>query len=267
MVSEIGNENTFTGSVKLALVERVYGYPGVRSLGRSDLGARLGDLFAPVLSLARKAGYAVRFLPARPGGKLLDVGCGNGSFLHLMRRLAWEVQGIEPDPEAAAIAAAQNLCVEVADVTRAELPDSYFDAITLTHVAEHFPAPAAAFATLARALKPGGIIVSISPNPAGVVRRLFGNKWYQLDPPRHFVIPSERAYRAILEPLGFNVQIWTSMRMSYWAIRESMSIARAGAAHRSGGGFLSRLLHIGVVMVSFLLPGSGEEVICYATKK
>lgn len=266
-VAEIGNPDTFTGAAKLSLVEAAYGYRGLKSPAPSDFGARLMELFSRVPAIARKAGHAVRFLPYHAGGKLLDVGCGNGAFLDLMRRLGWEVEGIEPDSAAAAIAAGRDLRVCVADVVNAELPDSFFDAITLTHVAEHLPFPATAFDVLAGALKRGGTIVSISPNPRGLVRRLFNNKWYQLDPPRHFALPTVHAYRAILEPLGFEVQTWTSMRMSYWAIRESLSMARTGGAHRPGGGLLASILHILLVAISFLVAESGEEVVCYATKK
>lgn len=41
---------------------------------------------------------SVMCLPGSSRGRLLDVGCGSGLFLSAMRRLGWEVSGVEPDP-------------------------------------------------------------------------------------------------------------------------------------------------------------------------
>ena len=43
-------------------------------------------------------GGRVCWLPARPGGTVLDMGCGSGAFLARMRALGWQVAGVEPDP-------------------------------------------------------------------------------------------------------------------------------------------------------------------------
>src|SRR5205823_10653821 len=47
-------------------------------------------------------------LPYQPGGKLLDVGCGNGGYLLRMRGYGWEVAGIEPDKAAARAGAREH---------------------------------------------------------------------------------------------------------------------------------------------------------------
>ena len=44
------------------------------------------------------------WLPWRPGGRLLEIGCGNGDRLDLFQELGWKVAGIEPDPSAALLA-------------------------------------------------------------------------------------------------------------------------------------------------------------------
>ena len=40
----------------------------------------------------------------KKGGRLLDVGCGNGLFLEKMRNLGWEVVGVETDEKAVEVA-------------------------------------------------------------------------------------------------------------------------------------------------------------------
>ena len=182
--------------------------------------------------MRKKAGYAVRFLEKKNGGTLLDVGCGNGAFMDWMQRLGWKVQGIEVDPAAAQRAVDRGLTVHYDKVESVDLPPDFFDAITLTHVAEHFFDPRKIFEILVRSVKPGGVIVSVSPNPAGISRRIFGNKWYALDPPRHLFLPTAAAYRRMLEPLGCEVRTWTSMRLFRWNFRESLSIASPGKSAR-----------------------------------
>ena len=70
-------------------------------------------------------------------GKLLDVGCGIGAFLNVMKEKDWHVKGLEP--EASARTLALNLYgIEVDDPEQFfNWPDASFDAITLWHVLEH----------------------------------------------------------------------------------------------------------------------------------
>jgi SAM-dependent methyltransferase len=42
--------------------------------------------------------------PDAPPGRLLDVGCGDGRFLHAMQSRGWRVEGLETDPVAASLA-------------------------------------------------------------------------------------------------------------------------------------------------------------------
>lgn len=253
------------GSAKLAVLQRQFSYESLEQHADRPLGRWLGRIFGKMLR--DKAGYAVRYLPARAHGKLLDVGCGNGAFIHWMQRLGWEVEGIEVDPEAAQRAVDRGLVVHRGKVEDVTLPPNYFDAITLTHVTEHFFQPRKIFEILQRSLKPEGLLVSVSPNPSGLSRRIFQNKWYALDPPRHLFLPTASAYHRMLEPLGFDVKTWTSMRRFHWDFKESASIAMTG---RPGAVGDSRLLHlltrIGGTLFSFW-PRLGEEVICYARKR
>lgn len=266
-VSQIGNVATVVGGVKLAIVENTYGYSRLKETANSKLGVNLGNVLSGVRLARDKAGHAVRFLHCRHDAHLLDVGCGNGAFLSLMRSLGWTVRGIEPDASAAAYARGRGLEVEVNSLEQASLPPATYDAITMTHVAEHFPLPARTCELLAPALKPGGVLVSISPNPWSLLRRMFRNHWYDLDPPRHFALPSPQGYRMILEPLGFEVETWTTMRMGYWSLKESLSIARTRDVGQRTPRPLLHLLNLGLKTAGIVMPMSGEEVVCYATKR
>lgn len=255
----------FTASAKMAALASAYYYESVRRAGDSQLGHVFGRVAAPFLS--RKAGYAVRYLPHQPGARLLDVGCGNGAFIQRMKTLGWEVEGVEVDPITADLARKRGLTIYGGDVESLDLPSSRYDAITLTHVTEHFFHPREIFGILHRWLKPGGALVSLSPNPRGALRRIFRRDWYELDPPRHIFLPSATAYGRLLEPLGFAVKTWTSMRPFHWMFKESANIALHGKTGMMRDGISLKLLTKSAAALLSIFPGMGEEVICHARKR
>lgn len=253
------------GSAKLAILARFYGYQSLEEKADNKLGVMLGRFLG--FLFRGKAGHSVRFLRQREKGKLLDVGCGNGDFLLWMRQLGWQVEGIELDPIAGKIAIDRGLRVRLGKIQDADFAPESFDAITMSHVAEHFSNPARIFEKLAPFLKPDGVLVSISPNPGAILRRLFGNKCYALDPPRHLFIPSARAYRRMCKSLDLQAKTWTSMRLFHWLFQESANIARKQKLGTISNSIWSRLMTTALAALFSCWPGLGDEVVCYARKR
>ncbi len=254
------------GSAKIGILEQSYGYRGLRGQAASRAGLLAGKV-AAFLGLGRsRGGQAVRFLKSKPGGRLLDVGCGSGMFLSLMKELGWTCGGVEPDPVAAAVARSLGHDVQDGTIEDARLPENHFDAVTLSHVMEHFPKPAEALAAIARVLKPGGVFVSLSPNPAGIIRRCFGADWYNLDAPRHLVLPSGRGYEVACSRAGLHARCWTSTNLTFWALKESASIRRSGAVGGPAKPGL-KLLSSVLGLLRPLAKDLGEEVVCHAVKQ
>lgn len=103
----------------------------------------------------------------KPGGKFLDVGCGNGALLYLMRSSGFEVAGIEISPKLAE-RVKSNLGVEVLP---ARFPDEIgfdekFDVVALRHVLEHIPDSVKAMRTISSRLRSGGYALFEFPNIA-----------------------------------------------------------------------------------------------------
>ncbi len=152
--------------------------------------SRLGPIVAALLPKRRSfADRLVRHLQRpRGGGRLLDVGCGDGAFLADMSQTGWEVQGLEPDPHAAALARKRGVPVTQAPLDEAELEPESFDAVTMSHAIEHLHDPIAALRTCHEVLRPGGTLWVATPNLEARGHALFGRDWIGLDPPRHLVL-------------------------------------------------------------------------------
>jgi 2-polyprenyl-3-methyl-5-hydroxy-6-metoxy-1,4-benzoquinol methylase len=168
------------------------------------------------------------FLPARPGGRLLDIGCGSGIFAARMRSLGWELTCVEPDDNAAAVArSAFGLAVHTGTVESAALPAASFDAITLGHVIEHVADPVATLAECRRLLRRDGLLVAITPNIRSLGRRMFGRHWMHWDVPRHRYLFSTESLAEVTRRAGLQaVQLRTSARAARWSWRRSRQLVR-----------------------------------------
>lgn len=166
---------------------------GFKSWLRSALyTAYEGARFLPMslLGLAReKQRSDSQYLADLPPGRVLDVGCGDGSYLYRMYQAGWSVAGLDFDPkgiESAKIRYGKyGFALLNTDLFSARFPDNSFDAVTLGHVIEHVPDPVAILVEAKRILKPGGRLVIITPNVHSHGQKLFRDCWRDWDPPRH----------------------------------------------------------------------------------
>lgn len=107
------------------------------------------------------------FIP-RQGTRLLDIGCGEGAFALLLKREMGynEAWGMEIDDKASKIAATRLDRVIHGDVVSNldELPDGYFDLISMNDILEHLMWPEELLARLRIKLSPNGRIFCSVPN-------------------------------------------------------------------------------------------------------
>lgn len=144
--------------------------------------------------------------PWVPGGKALDVGCGNGEYALRLKSIGWQCRGVEFNPLAASICRAHGLDVFQGELQAAGFEDDSFDFVSAHHLIEHARDPNDLMREIARIVKPGGRVLIRTPNSESLGRRWFGRWWYANDVPRHLFLFSERnlallAARFGLEPL------------------------------------------------------------------
>jgi 2-polyprenyl-3-methyl-5-hydroxy-6-metoxy-1,4-benzoquinol methylase len=175
-----------------------------------------------------------RHLPCTPGLKLLDIGCGNGAFLHFARERGWIVEGIDFDSKAVETARSLGIQVEQGGVEKYGALSEQFDYITLSHVIEHVHDPAALLAACKRLLKPGGALWLETPNISSLGHKIFGAAWRGLEPPRHLYLFSEKSISSCLKNAGFSkIEIKYHGHATSHTLEQSRKILRGLKANKT----------------------------------
>jgi 2-polyprenyl-3-methyl-5-hydroxy-6-metoxy-1,4-benzoquinol methylase len=148
----------------------------------------------------------VRRYVALEGARVLDVGCGIGTYVRRFRRFSDDVHGVEAEEDRVIEASEELPNIVLAVGEELPYPDDHFDLVFSNEVIEHVDDDRATAAEMVRVAKPGGAIVAFAPNRLypfethGAYlggRYVFGNiplvNWLP-DPLRDRFAPHVRAY-------------------------------------------------------------------------
>ena len=149
--------------------------------------------------------------------RVLDVGCGGGLFLRVLKEAGCQVAGLDVACEAARLAWRRNgvpaVCGELA---QAPLKPATCAAVTMFHVLEHVPEPAAYLAAARELLRPGGRLILQTPDAACWEFALLGRRWSGLDVPRHLYSFRGRDLERLVTSCGFEV-----LRRKHFSLRDN----------------------------------------------
>lgn len=139
---------------------------------------------------------------AIPGGRLLEIGCGQGGFLRAARPF-YEVECMDISSEAVkAIQAEFGDSAMQGNIAEAMLPSGHYQAIAAFNILEHLRQPVLVIQKLFNALSAGGVVIGSVPNnsgPVGTMVTRIGNFFDRT----HVSTPPPAAWRAMFVQAGF----------------------------------------------------------------
>ena len=134
----------------------------------------------------RKKWMSNPYIPEyKKNGKVLEIGCAYGGFLYQLKKLGWNVKGIELSEDAVEYCEEiYNLDIEKVSIEEFQT-DETFDIIYLINVLEHIESPKKMLSKIVSFLKPNGLLIISVPDFSGLEVRLFKEYSYCLQLPFH----------------------------------------------------------------------------------
>lgn len=136
--------------------------------------------------------------------KILDVGCGSGSWLFEMAQQGCgNLFGCDPFIEKDLIYG-DRIHIRKCAITSME-EDGTFNLVRMGDSLEHVTNPMEVIEKANRLLIDDGVLwikIPIFPN---FLFNMFGTYWYQLDAPRHIFVPSVKALKLLADKNGFEI--------------------------------------------------------------
>lgn len=171
--------------------------------------------FTGTLRVALRRRAIESCFPREFRGRLLDVGCGDGSFAVEMKRRGWDVCATEIDSATVRRLRADGIDAKTPTDAEQQGFERPFDAVTCWHVLEHVERPREVAAWAKGQMQPDGVFQATVPNAGSWQARLFGRQWMHLDVPRHRYHFTPVTLRSLLQTAGFTIVGSTCFALEY----------------------------------------------------
>lgn len=175
--------------------------------------------FTSKYCIKRRLRFVTQAMGKQTGKRLLDIGCGDGSFLLAARNKGWNVMGTELNPHSALSAS-----IDVRENLE-QVPDGgQFDCITMWHSLEHMPDIKSTLLKLSELIIPNGKLIIAVPDNGGYQAKIFRRRWLHLDVPRHLYHFDADSLQYCLRANGFTIQNQLHQEIEYDLIGWSQSV-------------------------------------------
>jgi len=156
----------------------------------------------------RYAGYVKQIKAFKASGRLLDIGCNIGLFLHVAQQQGFDVEGVELNKACAEYGNSNlNIAIHTDYLGSIGFQDESFDVVTMFDVLEHIPDLHGVMKEVQRILKKDGLLVVQSPNIDSLMSRLTKAKWNWLTPPDHVYHFTPATLSSCIERHGFEIRM------------------------------------------------------------
>lgn len=137
--------------------------------------------------------------------KLLDVGCGNPTFLQtLSKNTNWQLTGIDFTDEGWKNTKNQSFKLITGDVQEMELTEK-FDLVTMWHYLEHDYNPNKTLSSIRKHLVPGGKVIVEVPDYLSLTAKWQQKYWEGWHTPRHTLLYTKSAFEELAKINGYKL--------------------------------------------------------------
>lgn len=144
----------------------------------------------------------IKWVNERPGGKILDIGCGPGWFLSSLGS-EWDCHGVEISEYASKLASKSG---KIFNGTIEEYTETGFDVIVMYHVIEHLADPVTALKKIKDMMNHDAIFIIGTPDFDSAAARRYGDNFRLLNDPTHVSLFSQDSMSRCLRDLGFHIR-------------------------------------------------------------
>jgi 2-polyprenyl-3-methyl-5-hydroxy-6-metoxy-1,4-benzoquinol methylase len=215
----------------------------------------------------QRSRHAAKFL--QTGDTLVDIGCGNGQFLSLLRPIGkFRLYGVElPGKAAERAKQLSGLTIKEGELVEGDFPAGSVAVVTMFHVFEHLSQPRQTLRLIHQILAPQGALIISFPNSESAQANLFKKHWLHLDPPRHLALFGSKNFIGLAKAEGFALQSqssWSLEQNPFGFIQSLLNTVAPGPRDllyeflkgnrrtRQGGRFLLASAHL--ILAALLAP-------------
>jgi 2-polyprenyl-3-methyl-5-hydroxy-6-metoxy-1,4-benzoquinol methylase len=141
--------------------------------------------------------------------RILDVGCGDGFHLNLLRKYgkkSWTLEGVDIDKRAVEMAEKSGLKVYRGSIEAIDLPKDAYDLVLMIQTIEHVEKPFEILLAVKKVLKAGGRLVIVTDNTDALDFKFFKSAyWGGYHFPRHWNLFNRESLAKLAERAGFEI--------------------------------------------------------------